>query len=179
MNQYRAALILLAVSTLVHGGNGDGRSSYRGDLDDDKPLPVEIILNTDNFPPPPEQVNLRPIFVSAESTNKYYIDPSTLALGADEIVRYVLVIETEGGARNVSFEGLRCRKRAWKLYAMGRPDGSWVKPRASDWRAIDNTPKYRHHAALSRDFFCPNGGIIRSTEEGQKALERGAHPDAN
>jgi hypothetical protein len=179
MNRSKLALVLLTISTVVQGGNGEGRSSFRGDFDADKPLPVEIVVNTDNFPSPPELANLRPFFVSVESTNSYYIDQSTLALGDDEIVRYVLVIETAGGVRNVSYEGIRCQKRAWKLYAIGRPDGSWVKPSVSDWRAINNTPTYRHHAALTRDFFCTNGGVIRSTEEAKKALGRGKHPDAN
>jgi hypothetical protein len=132
MNRSKLALVLLTISTVVQGGNGEGRSSFRGDFDADKPLPVEIVVNTDNFPSPPELANLRPFFVSVESTNSYYIDQSTLALGDDEIVRYVLVIETAGGVRNVT-----------------------------------------------RDFFCTNGGVIRSTEEAKKALGRGKHPDAN
>jgi hypothetical protein len=96
-------------------------------------------------------------------------------------VRYALVVKTTGGATNVSFEGIHCKNRSWKLYATGRSDGAWVKSPASraDWRPIENRPVNRHHAALSRDYFCPAGIPIRSAEDGRNALRLGKHPNAN
>ena len=37
----------------------------------------------------------------------------------------------------------------------------------------------RHHAALSRDYFCPGGVPIFKADEGRDALRRGKHPQAN
>jgi len=169
----------MCVSFVTHGGNGEGRSSYPGDFDTDKPLIAEVAPDSLDFPAPPNPANLREIYVSTEATNTYFIDQATLTLGLDNVVRYVVVAQTSGGLRNVSFEGIRCENRAWRLYAIGRPDGSWVKPRMSEWRPIDNKTVNRYHAALTRDIFCPNGGVIRTTEEGQHALQRGKHRDAN
>lgn len=129
----------------------------------------------------PRQENLREFYVSAVATNKYLIDASTLAVGIDGVVRYVLVVQTSGGATNVSFEGINCKQLTWKHYATGRSDGTWVKSRALhiDWRPIENKPVNRHHAALSRDFFCPIGDAIGSAEEGRNALRLGKHPNSN
>jgi hypothetical protein len=129
----------------------------------------------------PKQENLIEFYVSAVATNKYFIDASTLAVGADGVVRYALVVETSGGARNISFEGIHCKGRNWKHYATGRSDGTWTKSRTSriEWRPIENKPVNRHHAALSRDLFCPLGNPIFTADEGRNALRLGKHPNSN
>ncbi|GBG01929.1 hypothetical protein AZSI13_12560 [Azospira sp. I13] len=130
------------------------------------------------LPPPPQEANLVPFYVSATATSTFRIDTSTLSLGKDGVVRYVLVVETPGGARNVSFEGLRCETQERRLYAFGRPDGTWSKARSNQWQLIENKTVNRHHAALSRDYFCPGGVSIWKAEEGVAALKAGGHPDA-
>lgn len=129
----------------------------------------------------PKQENLREFYVSEVATNKYMIDPSTLAVGSDGVVRYVLVVLTSGGATNVSFEGIHCKELSWKHYATGRSDGTWTKSRAtrSEWRPIENKPINRHHAALSRNLFCPMGNAINTADEGRNALRLGKHPGSN
>jgi hypothetical protein len=128
----------------------------------------------------PRQENLREYYVGPATTNNYFIDASTLSVGSDGIVRYVLVVRTAGGATNVSFEGINCKDLTWKHYATGRSDGTWVKSRAVrvEWRPIENKPVNRHHAALSRDYFCPASSAINNAEEGRNALRLGKHPDA-
>lgn len=132
-------------------------------------------------PPPafPRAENLREFYVSPTTANTYLIDASTLSSGSDGVVRYVLVVRTAGGAKNISFEGMRCEERSWKLFATGSGDGQWNKARISEWRPIENKPVNRYHAALSRDLFCPNGIPIATADEGRKALRLGKHPDAN
>jgi hypothetical protein len=129
----------------------------------------------------PRQENLREYYVGPATTNNYFIDASTLSVGSDGIVRYVLVVRTAGGATNVSFEGINCKDLTWKHYATGRSDGTWVKSRAVrvEWRPIENKPVNRHHASLSRDLFCPAGNPINSADEGRNALRLGLHPNSN
>jgi len=140
----------------------------------------EKVWKEEEVEPPtfPKQENLVEIYVSAVATNKYFIDASTLNVGTDGIVRYVLVVKTSGGATNVSFEGMRCKELTWKHYATGGSDGTWTKSRAirTEWRPIENKPVNRHHAAISRDLFCPIGNAIQSPEEGRNALRLGKHP---
>lgn len=128
----------------------------------------------------PLQDNLREFYVGPATSNRFFIDGSTLSVGGDGIVRYVVVVRTSGGATNVSFEGINCRDFTWKHYASGRSDGTWVKSRAgrSEWRRYDSHTVNRYHAALSRDYFCPGGSTIATAEEGRNALRLGKHPNA-
>jgi hypothetical protein len=129
----------------------------------------------------PKPENLIEFYVSPVTTNKYFIDASTLSVGSDRIVRYVLVVRTSGGATNVNFEGINCKEFSWKHYATGRSDGTWMKSRAvrTEWRSFDNHTVNRYHAALSRDLFCPVGNAISTADEGRRALSLGKHPNAN
>jgi hypothetical protein len=154
---------------------GDGRGGFSANYEEDEPVQELKEVEPPAFP---KQENLREFYVSAATANKFFIDASTLAPGTDGIVRYVLVIQTSGGATNVSFEGINCRERSWKLYATGRSDGTWVKSRATrtEWRPIENKPVNRHHAELNRNFFCPTGIPIYTADEGRNALRLGKHP---
>lgn len=124
----------------------------------------------------PQDEALIKIYVSAVTTHTYMIDSTTLQPGSDGVVRYVLVVRTAGGAQNISFEGIHCKEHKWKLYATGQRDGTWSKARVSEWRPIENKSVNRYHAALSREYFCPQGAAILSVEEGRDALRRGHHP---
>jgi hypothetical protein len=87
-------------------------------------------------------------------------------------------VKTSGGATNVSREGMHCDTREYRLYANGRSDGTWAKTRTDAWRPIENKPVNRHHAALSKEYFCPNGGPILTAEKGREALRLGGNPHA-
>jgi hypothetical protein len=126
----------------------------------------------------PEDKNLREFYVSEMTSHRFFVDESTLTVGQDGVVRYVLVVRTSGGATNVSFEGIHCERREFRNYASGRQDRTWAAVRKSEWRAIENKPINRQHAALSRDYFCPTGTPIQSVDEGRDALRRGKHPQA-
>ncbi len=126
----------------------------------------------------PQDSDLLPFDVSAATSNRFFIDAKSLSAGSDGVVRYVLVIKTSGGATNVSFEGIRCNAREYKLYATGRYDRTWGPLLAGQWRPIQYKDRNRHHSELSRNFFCPNGMPIRSADEGRDALRRGKHPES-
>jgi hypothetical protein len=149
---------------------------FMRDLDDpDAPKWAEEEVS---FPEFPKDENLLQFYVSEVTTNQFFIDASTLQVGKDGVVRYVIVVRTRGGAVNISFEGLRCESREYKTYASGHRDGTWAKARQSAWRPIGNKSMNRQHAALSRDLFCPSGVAIQSPAEGRDALRLGKHPQA-
>jgi len=169
----------VAVSVAAQAPNPYSRPAYNTNYEEEALWQEQQEVEPPAFP---KQENLREFYVSAVATNKYFIDASTLAVGADGVVRYVLVVKTSGGATNVSFEGINCKDRSWKHYATGRSDnGTWTKSRAAriEWRPIENKPVNRHHAALSRDFFCPMGNPIDTADEGRNALRLGKHPNSN
>lgn len=132
---------------------------------------VEQEAKLPDFPKPE---NLIEFDAGAATSNRYYVDGSTLSVGGDGVVRYVLVIRTSGGATNVNFEAIRCDARERKLYATGRNDNSWAKARIREWQAIRPGS---YQAILSNYFFCPNRVAIYKAEEGVDALKRGGHPE--
>lgn len=126
----------------------------------------------------PQPENLVAVYVSAATQNEFFVDGSTLSVTADGVVRYVLVVRSPGGATNISFEGMRCETRERRIYASGRPDGSWSKSRGEEWKRIRDTGANRYHVALFADYFCPEGVIVRNVEEAQNALRLGRHPES-
>ena len=90
------------------------------------------------------------------------------------MVRYTLLVRTEGGATNVSFEGMRCETREQKYYALGRADGSWVRARNPQWRRIETQSINRHHVVLYADVFCDGRDPVTTTREVLQRLKYGA-----
>jgi hypothetical protein len=131
-----------------------------------------------DLPAAPLPENLLPFYVSAATDNEFFVDGTSLTVGPDGVVRYVLVVQAAGGARNVSFEGLRCETRERRVYAFGRPDRTWSKSRNENWQRIRDVPANRHHAALFYDYFCPGGAIVAGADEARDALRRGGHPES-
>jgi hypothetical protein len=129
-------------------------------------------------PAMPQDANLIEVHIGSNTTNRFFIDQTSLSIGPDSVVRYVLVVKTTGGATNVTFEGIRCKTTEYKIYALGRADGTWTPSRTNTWRPIENNSLNRQHAVLSHDFFCPSGGTIINVDEGRDALRRSKHPAA-
>ncbi len=129
------------------------------------------------LPAAPKAENLQSFYVSAASKNQFFIDMKSLSVGADGVVRYVLVVLSPQGARNVTYEGMRCETRERRIYASGHTDGSWAKARRNEWTRIQDEYANRYHAALFLDYFCPVGVIVRDADEAKRALLKGGHPD--
>ncbi|MCL4472109.1 MAG: CNP1-like family protein [Sulfuricella sp.] len=128
------------------------------------------------LPPYPKEENLLPLFVSAASDNKFFVDAVSISVGEDGVARYTMIVKSPAGADNVSFEGIRCATREKKLYAFGRKEGSWSRARVSRWEPIRYQDINRHHHVLYDDFFCPNGIIVKSAQDAVDALRRGFRP---
>ncbi len=109
------------------------------------------------FPAYPTDASLIPLQVGPTATARFFIDEKSLSLAADGVLRFTLVARTQGGAENVSYEGIRCQTVERKLYAIGRKPGEWVASRNVEWRQIEEKTTNRVHAALVKDYFCPPG----------------------
>lgn len=143
------------------------KNQYANDIE--APVRVE---DQPPLPALPRDGDLIEFYVGPTTPNHFYIDGATLAVGEDGIVRYTLVVKTAGGATNVTYEGIHCKAREYRLYATGRADGTWAPVRSGAWQPIENKPINRHHAALSRDIFCPAASPVGDADEGRKALRR-------
>lgn len=104
------------------------------------------------------------------------MDPASVSVGKDGVVRYTLIARSPSAAMNVSYEGIRCQTYERKLYALGRSDGTWSKAREPQWTPIGNNQVNRQHAVLAGDFFCSGSSRVLTTDDAVQALERGNQP---
>ena len=141
---------------------------------------LAALLAACSTPPPPEAPAALPPFpprgefieftVPGASGFRFFIEAGTLSVGADDIVRYVLIARSGSGAVNVSYEGLRCDSGEVRLYATGG-EGGWVG-RPGEWRSV---AAQRWHHALWREYFCPQRQRIYRSAEGLDALRKGGN----
>lgn len=74
----------------------------------------------------------------ARNPNRFAIDRDSISLPGPKAIRFILVITSPQGARNVSMLAIRCNTADRKLLATGRDDGGWNRPRgsAAEWRKV-------------------------------------------
>lgn len=141
-----AIVALLCVSLPAQAQSG-----FEEDFNDTGKTWQEIAIQ---LPAAPKPENLFEFYVSETATQSFAIDGKSVSVGNDGVVRYTLVSRSRSGAENISYEGIRCESFEKKLYAFGRPDGSWSRSRRDQWERITGTISNRQHAALARDYFC-------------------------
>ena len=117
------------------------------------------------LPPAPTTDHLVDFGVSGATTFRFALDTYTLSIGNDGVFRYTLVATSPQGARNVTYEGIRCETDERKIYATGRADGTWVRARNAAWTKIADVGNNRQHAALEKEYFCPDGYQARDVRQ--------------
>lgn len=142
-------------------------------MDEEEELPAAAVEKDVPFPPFPSAELLVRFDAGAASANAFFLDRTSLSIGDDEVVRFVLVIRAPSGVENVSFEGIRCQSMERRLYATGRSDRTWSKSRNSSWMAIGGSTLSLPHHALARQYLCDHGLPIRSPRQGLEAIRRG------
>ncbi|MGB4466821.1 MAG: CNP1-like family protein [Azovibrio sp.] len=128
------------------------------------------------LPPFPKDENFLSFYVSPTATNRFFLDTESLSVGSDGVVRYVLLALSDSGVRNITFEGMRCQTREWRIYAVGRPDGGWSKARSNQWKPVREQVTNRQHAALFTDLLCPDGVIAFRVSDILRALKKEGRP---
>jgi len=84
---------------------------------------------------------------------RVFIDPESLSVGGDRVVRYTLVIVSSSGVRNISYEGLHCGKHEYRRYAYGSDD-AWVPIEASPWQTVRDIGMDHYRHVLYWDYLC-------------------------
>jgi hypothetical protein len=163
------ALALLANVTIAAHAQPDVDDDFDNQ---DKPWQE----NTVQLPPPPAFDQLLPFYVSATATQSFALDPKSLSVGSDGVVRYTLVSTSEAGTKNISYEGIRCQTRERKSYAFGHSDGSWVRAHNSKWEPIYSNGANSQHAALANEYFCDAGAVLGTTDTILRKLRQDAGP---
>lgn len=102
---------------------------------------------------PEEGRLLEAAIASGNYPYRVYIDPESLSVGADRVVRYAAVITSAAGARNITYEGLRCGSRDYRRYAYGT-NGNWQALDGMPWERIMESGMGHYRYRLYRDYLC-------------------------
>ena len=137
-------------------------------------LPADPDWKELDAPPPPalRTTGLIPLEVPG-STLRFGIDPDSVAIGADRVVRYVVVATSSTGAVNAMYEGLRCNTGEVRIFARHNPDSGWVAVQGSLWQPLHSVPNSRYSLQVARTGAClghaPTGNaaqIVRDLRSG-------------
>ena len=134
-----------------------------GQLKDDDPDWKEL-----QAPPPPSfsTDKLVPIDMPPHLTLKFGIDPATLAVMPDGIVRYVMVASSPTGAMNAMYEGIRCATAEFKTYARYTSSGTWNTIANPPWRKLDDNASSKHARALALQGLCEGRTVMGNSAQG-------------
>jgi hypothetical protein len=123
-----------------------------------QPSPSNPDWREADAPPPPALRTSELVPLDMPGSNlKFGVDPNSVSIGTDSIVRYVVVATSATGAVNAMYEGIRCDKGEWRVYARHTPGAGW-SPADTEWRAIDGSSTSRHTLAIARNGACIGQG---------------------
>lgn len=96
---------------------------------------------------------------------KLGIDPATLAVTPDGIVRYVVVAVSPSGSVNAFYEGIRCATGEVKSYARANALGAWTLVKEPEWRRLNDKQPSKHALALTQQGVCEGNATAGSTAQ--------------
>lgn len=109
-----------------------------------------------------------PAFVSL----KFGVDPATISITPDGIVRYVVVARSQSGALTAFYEGILCARGEVKRYAHTQSDGSWRVDAKPSWRALNDNQPSRHALVFARQGACDGSTTASSVADIVRALKK-------
>jgi len=159
----RACWIFFFSALLLGSGCGSKGTAPEARTRGDNPIegaPDEGTWKEEDLklPPYPQDKNLLPFkLTGAPTTNRFYVDGTSLSIGADKVIRFVLVVRTLGNATTVSYSGMRCVTGEWKDYASGRANGTWAVNEGAKWERMTHRDLNNYQETLALDYFCYSG----------------------
>lgn len=107
-------------------------------------------------PPPPafNKDRLIPIEMPSYVSLHLGVDPATLTISPDGIVRYVVVAANASGSINAMYEGIRCATGEVKTYARFMSSGQWSSMQNPQWQRLDENLPSKHAMALAQQGIC-------------------------
>lgn len=116
-------------------------------------------------PPPPafHPDQLVPVEMPRYVSLRFGVDPATLVITPDGIVRYVMVAKNASGSISAMYEGIRCSSGEVKTYARYSTSGRWSAVKDPQWRALNDNLPSRHALALARQGACDGRAMPASS----------------
>jgi hypothetical protein len=178
VSEIRSIAVFLLTTLLAACANSEPAPERRRGTEPARPVEPEAPWREAAvpLPPYPREENLTAFLITGPSSFKYFADTESVRIDDDRVVRYSLVIRSGSGVENVSFEGIRCETREFKVYAIGTNDRTWLPLGNSEWKRIEKSGQNDYRYSLHHYYLCPIGYPHVNARKAVLALERG-QPD--
>jgi hypothetical protein len=148
---YASALALSAACSMAQsGGNGADNLDWA-----EEPVPAPPAFSAGRM----IQLEM-PRYISV----KVGVDPDTIVVGGDGVVRYVIAMVSTSGSTSAVYEGIRCITSEVKTYARFNSDGVWTMLKEPAWKALNESNPSQHAKAFARQGGC-QGRLATSKQE--------------
>jgi hypothetical protein len=84
---------------------------------------------------------------------RFGIDPASVSVGKDRVVRFVFVATSRSGVVNAFYEGVHCERATYRLYARHSPSQGW-RPVEADWKPLKEGVEGRYAWQAARAGVC-------------------------
>lgn len=84
---------------------------------------------------------------------RFFIERGSFKTGSDKVTRFVVIIRSNRGVINSSYEGMRCGERLYKVFAYGNAE-KFFPAMQTQWQTIPKDESTDYHAALYNDLIC-------------------------
>jgi CNP1-like family len=120
------------------------------------------------------QDKLIPLDMPTYSSLKFGVDPATIQVSPDGVVRYVVIATSrEGGGFNAFYEGIHCAAGQYKTYARFS-NGAWVAEKEPEWKPLgDRSSAYTR--VLWKQGMCRDHATQQSAGETIRLLKAPIH----
>ena len=137
-----AALVFAAPYCSAQSGNGPDNPDW----------------TEEQTPPPPSfsKDKLIPLVMPPHISVKVGVDPESIVVGGDGVVRYVIVMTNTTGSINAVYEGVRCISDEVKTYARLSASKEWSMVVNPAWKALNDNMPSHHAQAFARQGGCQN-----------------------
>lgn len=98
----------------------------------------------------------------AGSSLTFGIDPATLSMTPEGVVRYVIVATGRDGGQNIMYEGIRCSAAQHRVYARYNAAAGWSPLQDGDWQPLYGSAATRHALTLASAGVCKDRAVNRS-----------------
>ena len=116
-------------------------------------------------PPAFKTDRLIPLEMPRHISLKLGVDPETLRITSDGIVRYVMVATSPSGNVNATYEGIRCLTGEVKTYARHGATGKWSPVVDPQWKPLNGNQPSLHALALARQGACDGRAATSQSPE--------------
>ncbi len=132
-----------------------------------------------DVPPPPafKTDGLVAIEMPRHISVKFGVDPESLRITDDGIVRYVMVASSAGGNINAMYEGVRCLTGEVKTYARYGASGHWSPVVDPQWKPLNGNQPSMHALAFARQGACD--GRAATAQSPPAIISRLKNPSAD